>query len=128
MSSETETNPYGLDTSTKLAHPRSLRPNDDGMGPDGDVTLITFGFTIYKFFQIELRREEPGRLIGSHEFGLMMVSIGLISLVLATWQNRRDMQRLRALHADVPWSNASLVASLVSLLGIVAFVVMIFRL
>jgi uncharacterized membrane protein YidH (DUF202 family) len=49
------------------------------------TSLITFGFSIYKLFQLEgLGHPQPGRIIGPREFAFMLVSIGLISLLLAT--------------------------------------------
>ena len=44
------------------------------------TSLITFGFTIYKFFQLELQAENRPRLhdvIGPRQFAILMISIGL---------------------------------------------------
>jgi hypothetical protein len=52
------------------------------MDQDSD-SLITFGFSVYKFFQLEAPgRQRQNRLIGPREFAFMLVSIGLISLLL----------------------------------------------
>ena len=61
------------------------------------TSLITFGFTIYKFFQLESARVEPRpqRLIGPREFAFLMIVIGILSLVLATLDHRRDLKALR---------------------------------
>jgi putative membrane protein len=71
------------------------------------TSLITFGFTIYKFFQIELARggSRSDRLIGPTQFALFMILIGLVSLLLATLEHRRDMNALDAeYHGGVaPW-------------------------
>lgn len=91
------------------------------------ISLISFGFSIYAFLQLQLHRQEEGRLIGPREFSLMMVIIGLLSLVLATWENRNNMEKLRALHAEVPPSRAGMLAALIGLLGALALIVMIFR-
>ena len=92
------------------------------------TSLITFGFTIYKFFQLDgLDRKQPNRLIGPREFAFMLVSIGLISLVLATIENRRNIRALGAQHAVKQRSLAVLVAALISILGILALLAMIFR-
>jgi len=49
------------------------------------TSLITFGFSIYKFFQIEAPASaQQNRLIGPREFALALVCIGLVSLLLAT--------------------------------------------
>ena len=54
------------------------------------TSLITFGFTIYKFFQLEgLGRAQQGRLMGPRGFAFLLVSIGLISLLLATIETAR---------------------------------------
>ena len=59
------------------------------------TSLITFGFTIYKFFQLEaLGRPAQHRLIGPRQFSLMLVSSGMISLVLATWEYRQSIRML----------------------------------
>jgi putative membrane protein len=92
------------------------------------TALITFGFTIYKFFQLELPgRSERTRLLGPREFALSLVSLGLISLALATLQHRRSMRVLKDQWPDAPRSLAVLLAAMISILGIVAFLIMIFR-
>ena len=92
------------------------------------TSLITFGFSIYKFFQIEaLNHERQNRLIGPRDFALILVSIGLLSLVLATLEHRQNLRTLGAQYAGKQRSLAVLVAALISLLGILAFIAMIFR-
>ena len=47
------------------------------------TSLISFGFTIYKFFQYQIERGQaaaPGRLIGPRTFALMMISMGLVAV------------------------------------------------
>jgi putative membrane protein len=90
------------------------------------TSLITFGFTIYKFFQIEVppRRDY---LIGPREFAIALVSIGLLSLLLAALENRENIRALGPEHAPRRRSLAGIVAALISLLGVIAFVAMIFR-
>lgn len=90
------------------------------------TSLITFGFSIYKFFQLETPAR-PHRLIGPREFALALVSIGLLSLLLATLENRENIRALGAQYAGKQRSLAVVVAALISLLGVVAFVTMIFR-
>jgi inner membrane protein YidH len=92
------------------------------------TSLITFGFTIYKFFQLELRGGAPsGRLIGPREFGLTMVVIGLVAMLVATWEHRVNNRLLRSECPTLPRSTAGVVAALVALLGILALILMIFR-
>ena len=93
------------------------------------TSLITFGFSVYKFFQIEANKEVPGRIIGPREFALMMISIGIFALIIATVQHVQSMRTMRA-HSrgmHVPRSLAALVGGLMSLLGLVALIAVILR-
>jgi putative membrane protein len=109
---------------TRLAHDRTLMA-----WVRTSTSLISFGFTIYKFFQYmqEKGTLRQDRLIGPREFALLMISIGIIALVLATWQHRRDMRVLRTTHPEVPYSLATVLAGLMSVLGLVALLAVIFR-
>jgi putative membrane protein len=94
------------------------------------TSLITFGFTIYKFFQIELSKEgsKSGHVIGLREFALAMIVIGLVSLVMATLEHRRELQSLREQYSGVgPRSLARILAALISFLGIIALLAVVFR-
>ena len=94
------------------------------------TSLISFGFTIYKFFQ-EFRKGEqvvPTRtLFGAHEFALIMISTGVVAVFLATLQHQGSMKKLRAQYADVPYSLSAVVAFLISILGILALLAVIFH-
>jgi putative membrane protein len=119
-----------LDLSTKLAFERTWVAYERTMlaWVRTATSLITFGFSVYKFFQIV--REEDGRgkyLIGSRQFGLILVSIGLASLALATLEYRQNIRTLGAEYQGRPRSLAVIVAALISLLGILALTMMIFR-
>lgn len=92
------------------------------------TSLITFGFSIYKFFQIEGQGStRANRLIGPRGFALALVVIGLAALALATVEYRQNIQIVKAQYPKSPRSLSGLVAALISLLGIGALVAMIFR-
>jgi len=55
-----------------------------------------------------------------------MISIGIVALVLATIQHRRDMKVLRALHPEVPYSLTTVLAGLISILGVAALLAVFF--
>jgi putative membrane protein len=109
---------------TRLAHDRTLMA-----WIRTSISLISFGFTIYKFFQYmqEKGTAASDRLLGPREFALLMISIGIVALALASWQHRRDMKALRALYPEVPYSLATVLAGLISILGVVALLAAIFR-
>jgi len=94
------------------------------------TSLITFGFTIYKFFQLELQNRPPLQgAIGPRQFAVLMISIGLFSLMIATIQYRVYRTGLRRRYPGTPpVSLVGVVAALISLLGLVALAAVLFRL
>src|SRR5271169_3660975 len=119
-----------LDDSTRLAFDRTRVAYERTMMSwiRTATSLITFGFSIYKFFQLEApSREQQNRLLGPREFALTLVSIGLVALLLATIEHRQNIRTLGAQYAGKQRSLAVWVAALISILGIFAFVAMIFR-
>ena len=110
---------------TRLAHERTLMA-----WIRTATSLISFGFTIYKFFQF-LREEgqiaRPDRLFGSREFAMLMILAGLAALVLATLQHRWSLKRLQAHTAGFPYSLATAIAFVVVALGFVGLWAVIFR-
>ncbi len=95
------------------------------------ASLISFGFTIYKAFQF-LQENQSGRVIhrviSPREFGMIMIALGIGSLTLATLQHRTELRELyRGSGRTPPRSVAGLVATVISFLGILAFVLAFLR-
>lgn len=92
------------------------------------TSLIAFGFSIYKFFQIEAPGTvQQNRLVGPREFAFALVSIGLFSLLLATIEHSQGVRALAAQYGvKRRFSLAGVVATLISILGIFALLAMIF--
>ena len=112
-------------TRTRLAHERTLMA-----WVRTATSLISFGFTIYKFF--DSMREQGGaegsqRLLNPRTYALIMISIGLIALLLATLQQWRSMKRMREKFAHVSYSEATALAALISMLGILSLLAVIFH-
>ena len=92
------------------------------------TSLITFGFTVYKFFQLQRYGDfERRHKIGPREFGLALVGIGLFSLILAAWDNRHNMRALRIYDPTIPRSRATILGALIFMLGMAGLIVMILR-
>ena len=112
---------------TRLAHERTLMA-----WIRTSTSLISFGFTIYKFFQY-LRENGQGvaaqTLIGPPGFALLMIGIGLSALILATVEHRRNMRALRTEFGGdlVAYSIATTIAALIGLLGVLALLAVTFR-
>lgn len=95
------------------------------------VSLISFGFTIYKFFQLlEETRQPPvtGYRLGPQHFGGLMIVIGLLALSLAWFQHRQQMKALRSQFGPLPYSLAGVVAVFVATLGVAALYGVMMRL
>jgi inner membrane protein YidH len=92
------------------------------------ASLISFGFTIYKFFQLELkgpRLEHP--IIGPREFALILICTGIFSLALAGLQHHVSLRAMKEEYGAIPRSVAGPVAGLVGLLGVLALLGVIVR-
>ena len=123
-----------LPDATRLAVDRTLMAHERTLMAwvRTSTSLITFGFSIYKFFQYlrtDLERPPDHGLFGPRVFALLMMSIGVIALVLATTEHRRNLRALRAEYPElVPLSLAMVIAALIGLLGVVGLFDVVFRL
>ena len=78
--------------------------------------MITFGFTIYKFFELEVGRRPQieSSVLGPRGFALIMIGIGVLALLISTIQNHSSMQALRAEYGGAgprSWRRSSPVSS-----------------
>jgi len=93
------------------------------------TSLITFGFAVYNFHRMATGDQPSNRLLGPHEFALIMVGIGLVGLLLSMIEYWRGIRALSTQYPAIAWSPLpGGVALLVSALGIVALAAIIFRL
>ena len=89
------------------------------------LSLIGFGFTVYKFFQYLWAagaRPQVARPYAPRNFGLAMIVLGTLALILAVWQHRGFLVEIGADQPKYVWSLSVVVASAVILIGILAFV------
>ncbi|MFO0970620.1 MAG: DUF202 domain-containing protein [Gemmataceae bacterium] len=95
------------------------------------TSLISFGFTIYKFFQY-LRETAgsppPQHALGPHTFAILMILIGLAALTLAWVQHRQAVKALGREFGNMPHSLAGVIAAFIAGLGIVALIGVTLRL
>jgi putative membrane protein len=86
------------------------------------VSLITFGFTLYKAFEY-LGQHEPPAARGhadaeARHFGMVMIAIGVIALMLALHQHLKRVKQARLLDSELPVVTvASVVAVLFAAIG-----------
>src|SRR5262245_2599040 len=121
-----------LPSSTELAMDRTLLAHDRTLMAwvRTATSLISFGFTIYKFFQYlrEQQGLEPdGHALGPHRFGMLMISFGLVTLLLATLQQWQLRKKLKRIYPEAGFPLATIMAAFISLLGILALIAVILR-
>ena len=110
---------------TRLAHERTLMA-----WVRTATSLISFAFTIYKFFQYLQDSQlaaAPHGAFGPRGFALAMIALGVGTLVLATIQHHRDLKVLEQQYGRLPRSTAMIVAAAVASLGIVVLTLVVFR-
>jgi putative membrane protein len=110
---------------TRLAHERTLMA-----WVRTSTSLISFGFTIYKFFEYlkEANKASPvSNGLNPRRFGMSMIVVGLLSLMIAAFQHHRDVKVLEARYGKAPTSMAGVLAFMVGILGILAFIGVLLR-
>jgi len=94
------------------------------------VSLISFGFTIYKFFQEFGRKPENARLMSPRAVALVMIALGVGSLAVATIEHRRQRAALQGHDRITGTPHRSLAAGLAAVivgLGVLGFVLVLLR-
>ncbi len=116
------TNELALDR-TRLAHERTMMA-----WIRTSVSLISFGFSIYKFFDY-FRGPNPVSqgVMGPRRFALFMIGTGLFVLAGAAVQHWLELRQLRKAGGQVPRSLATAVALLIFIVGILALITVIKR-
>jgi len=88
------------------------------------LSMIGFGFTIYKFFQYQAADIAAGivkRPQAPRNLGLTLVALGTLGLTAAAWQHRRFLNEIGATQKRHVYSIAFMVAVAVILIGAVTF-------
>jgi uncharacterized membrane protein YidH (DUF202 family) len=123
------------DDRTSLAVTRTVLANDRTLMAwvRTSMSLISFGFTVYKFFQY-LQTDQTGpqveRLMTPRGVGLVMIGLGVGGMLLATFEYQRQAASLRRRYPSYGPYHSSValgVATAVTGLGILGFVLVILR-
>lgn len=88
------------------------------------ISMIGFGFTIYKFFQYLPSEITTGKVLhlqAPRNLGLTLIAIGTLALAAATLQHRNFLKHIGAWEPHHLWSLSFLVALAVVLIGLLTF-------
>ena len=88
------------------------------------LSMIGFGFSIYKFFQYlpeELAAGNIRRPQAPRNLGLTLIALGTLALVAATWQHWNFLKSVQSFKTRHLWSISFVVAIFVILIGLITF-------
>jgi putative membrane protein len=92
------------------------------------LSMISFGFTIYKFLQYVRESEGVGlRAQGPRNFGLALILLGTGGLAAASIQHRQLLKSLGTEKTKHVWSLSLTIASIILLIGLAAFLSVLMR-
>lgn len=117
-----------MDKSIRLAYDRTWLSYERTMQAwiRTAISLITFGFSVYKLVDIVDRSPADARYrVGPQVFGVVLVAIGFVALAIATVEYRQSIRVLRTEYGESPRSTSVFFAGLVAALGIFALISMI---
>ena len=130
MSEEKNTGEDAVLTNTDLAFERTILGEKRTLMAwvRTAISLISFGFTIYKFFQeASTKTGLTHRLLSPRKVGMVMILFGLLSLVWGLMDHREMMNKLKKSYPGADESRSKWLAMLVLLFGIVMFLGVFFR-
>jgi inner membrane protein YidH len=88
------------------------------------LSMIGFGFTIYKFFQYmpaELAAGNVRRPQAPRNLGMTLIALGTLALAAAAWDHRHFLNELGVSQKRHIWSISFVVAMFVMLIGVITF-------
>jgi len=92
------------------------------------ISLISFGFTIYKFFQeASTKTGIAHRLLSPRKVGMIMIVLGQLALLWGLMDHNEMMKKLKKSYSGAEESRSKWLAMLVLLFGVVMFLGVLFR-
>lgn len=116
-----------LDTDTRFSYSRTWLAYGRTMQAwiRTAVSLITFGFAVYRLAPLVGRNPADNRVLVTHEFGYILVGIGFLALVVGSVEYSLSVRVLRQEYGPGPRSSPVWFASIIAVLGVFALVSMI---
>lgn len=128
--SESGTSETHLPSNTDLAFERTMLAHERTLMAwvRTATSMVSFGFTIYKFFQEFNKNGAISKtLLSPRVFGMIMIGFGIFSLLLAQVQHYRAMKKLRQAYPATQKSISSVLSILVLVFGLFLFFSALFR-
>ncbi len=91
------------------------------------ISMISFGFTIYKFFQEASKEVTVHHIFTPRIVGMVMISYGLLGLVWGLIEYDAMVKKLKKSYPTLQRSNTRVLAILVLFFGLALFLGALFR-
>ena len=116
-----------LDRNTQLALQRSFLATERTLMAwiRTSISMIGFGFTLAKLFQSlaasnVLIRGPAGNAWTAEGVGMLLITLGTFSLIVAVFDHHREIKQLRTAGLPGRFSLTMVVASILAILGVMA--------
>ena len=124
MEGNMNTNAAHVPDNTELALERTLMAHERTLMAwvRTSISMISFGFTIYKVFQ-EFSKAPQGQyqIFTPRVVGMTMIVFGLLALTLAQVQHTIAMRRIRKVYKGGQRSISSVISILILMFGLLLF-------
>ncbi len=91
------------------------------------ISLISFGFTIYKFFHETVKTRSAEQFLTPRITGMIMIGFGLLALFWGLAEHNSMMKKLRKSYPTIEKSKAGVLAILILFFGLALFLAALFR-
>ena len=90
---------------------------------------MAIGFTAYKFYYARIERGEAplGHELTGRGIGIILISLGFISLLFSTLQHKKSYAKLKLQYENMPYSLTLRVAYVILVFSILMLLMVIFR-
>jgi putative membrane protein len=120
---------HNLNQNTRLALQRSYLATERTLMAwiRTSISMIGFGFTLAKVFESlaaagVLLKGPAGRIWTAESIGILLISLGTFSLIVAAFDHHRELRQLRAAGLTMRFSLSMAVASTLAILGVMAMI------
>jgi putative membrane protein len=92
------------------------------------ISLISFGFTIYKFFhEISEQHGPTHQLLSPRKVGMLMIALGLVTLIWGLMEHRAIMNKLKKSYPAIEASKSTWLAVFIVIFGFGLLLAALFR-
>ena len=94
-----------------------------------NITCIALGFTAYKFWYARVHDEKNaiGYYVTGREIGFFLISLGFISLLIATRQHKKSIANLKLQYENMHYSVSLRLSYVILTFSVIVFLMVLLR-